>query len=77
MPKTVDTRGRLRVCNNPNPWGFWGLRTIVAYSHSSSQCLLVSAVFGMVTSLHPTSFLMIFILVVIYSKRLFLLFYEN
>ena len=36
---------------------FWGLRKIVAYSHSSSQCLLVPTVFGMVSSLHPTSFL--------------------
>ena len=45
---------------------FWGLRKIVACSHSSSQCLLVSAVFGTVSSLHPTSFLMIFILVYIY-----------
>ena len=27
------------------------------------QCVLVSPVFGMVSSLHPTSFLMIFILV--------------
>ena len=44
---------------------FWGLRKIVAYSHSSSQCLLVSTVFGTVSSLHPTSFLMIFILVYI------------
>ena len=44
---------------------FWELRKIVACSHSSSQCLLVSIVFGTVTSLHPTSFLMIFILVVI------------
>ena len=43
---------------------FWGLRKIVACSHSSSQCLLVSAVFGTVSSLHPTSFLMIFILVI-------------
>ena len=43
---------------------FWGLRKIVAYSHSSSQCLLVPTVFGTVSSLHPTSFLMIFILVV-------------
>ena len=42
---------------------FWGLRKIVAYSHSSSQCLLVPTVFGTVSSLHPTSFLMIFILV--------------
>ena len=39
---------------------FWGLRKIVACSHSSSQCLLVSTVFGTVSSLHPTSFLMIF-----------------
>ena len=37
--------------------GFWGLRTIIAYSHSSSQCLLVSIVFDTVSSLHPTSFL--------------------
>ena len=36
---------------------FWGLRKIVACSHSSSQCLLVSTVFGTVSSLHPTSFL--------------------
>ena len=36
---------------------FWGLRKIVACSHSSSQCLLVSAVFGTVSSLHPASFL--------------------
>ena len=42
---------------------FWGLRKIVACSHSSSQCLLVSTVFGTVSSLHPTSVLMIFILV--------------
>ena len=43
---------------------FWGLRKIVACSHSSLQCLLVSTVFGTVSSLHPTSFLMIFILVI-------------
>ena len=42
---------------------FWGLRKIVACSHSSLQCLLVSTVFGTVSSLHPTSFLMIFTLV--------------
>ena len=36
-----------------------GLRKIVACSHSSSQCLLVPTVFGTVSSLHPTSFLMI------------------
>ena len=35
-----------------------GLWKIVAYAHSSSQCLLVSTVFGTVSSLHPTSFLM-------------------
>ena len=34
---------------------FWALRKIVACSHSSLQCLLVSTVFGMVSSLHPTS----------------------
>ena len=34
----------------------WGLRKIVACSQSSSQCLLVSTVFGTVSSLHPTSF---------------------
>ena len=34
---------------------FWGLRKIVACSHSSSQCLLVPTVFGTVSSLHLTS----------------------
>ena len=34
---------------------FWGLRKIVACSHSSSQCFLVSRVFDTVSSLHPTS----------------------
>ena len=48
---------------------FWGLRKIVACSHSSSQCLLVSTVFGTVSSLHPTSFLMIFILVILYIVK--------
>ena len=43
---------------------FWGLRKIVACSHSSSQCLLVSTVLGTVSSLHPTSFLS-FVLVII------------
>ena len=42
-----------------------GLRKIVACSQSSSQCLLVSIVFGTVSSLHPTSLLMIFILVLL------------
>ena len=39
------------------------VRRIVACSQSSSQCLLVSTVFGTVSFLHPTSFLMIFTLV--------------
>ena len=58
----------MRACNNlPQPpktkdVGI-GLRKIVACSHSSSQCLLVSTVFGTVSSLHPTSLLMIFTLV--------------
>ena len=39
-----------------------GLRKIVACSQSSSQRLLVSIIFGTVSSLHPTSFLMIFTL---------------
>ena len=43
--------------------GFWGLRKIVACSQSS-HCLLVSIVFGAVSSLHPTSFLMIFTLII-------------
>ena len=33
-----------------------GVRKFVACSHSSSQCLLVSTDFGMVSFLHPTSF---------------------
>ena len=47
---------------------FWGLRKIVACSHSSSQCLHVSTVFGTVSSLHPTSFLMIFTLVYVHAQ---------
>ena len=46
--------------------GFLGFGKIVACSHSSSQCLLVSTVLGMLLSLHPTSFLMIFILSLVY-----------
>ena len=37
-----------RACNNilqTNPYSFWGLQKIVACSHCSSQCLLVSTVF--------------------------------
>ena len=50
--------------------GFWGLQKIVACSQTSSQCLLVSIVFGTVSSLHPISFLMIFTLVAIYMYSL-------
>ena len=42
-----------------------GLRKIVACSQSSLQCLLVAILFGTVSSLHPTSFFMIFILVLL------------
>ena len=45
-----------------------GLQKIVTCSQSSSQCLLVSTVFGTVSSLHPISFLMIFTLVTLYSS---------
>ena len=47
----------------PNPYilAFGGC----SYSSLHAQCLLVSTVFGTVSSLHPTSFLMIFILVYI------------
>ena len=53
---------------------FWELRKIVACSPSSSQCLLVPTVFGTVSSLHPISFLMIFILVDIAPDHLAMLF---
>ena len=42
---------------------FSGVAEDCCILYSTSQCLLVSPVFGMVSSLHPTSFLMIFILV--------------
>ena len=42
-----------------------GLRKIVACTQPCLRCLLVSIVFGTVSSLHPTSFLMIFILVLL------------
>ena len=75
MPKTGDTRSHceveLTVCNNlPQPpslhLGFGGCGRLLHTVNSTSQCLLVSPVFGTVSSLHPTSFLMIFILVYIY-----------
>ena len=67
MPKTVDIRiasTARRIESMQQSFAtqslhlaFWGLRKIVACSQSFSQCLLVSTVFGMVSSLHPTSFL--------------------
>ena len=71
MPKTSDTRRHceveLTVCNNlPQPLSlFGGCGRLLHTVNSTSQCLLVSLVFGTVSSLHPTSFLMIFILVYI------------
>ena len=67
MPKTVDTRrieSMQQSSATPKKQDVGiGLRKIVACSQSSSQCLLVSTVFGTVSSLQPTSFLLIFILV--------------
>ena len=53
MQKTVDTRRRSESMQQSSTTqslylGFWGLRKIVAFSHSSLQCHLVSRVFGMV-----------------------------
>ena len=46
----------MRACNNlPQDVGI-ELRKIVACSHSYSQCLLVSTVFGTMSSLGPTSY---------------------
>ena len=51
MPKTVETRRHcevgVRACNSLLQH---------ALDQSSSQCLLVSTVFGMVPSIHSTSF---------------------
>ena len=67
MPKTGDTRRHceveLTVCNNPPqppPYisFFGGCRRLLHTVNSTLQCLLVSPVFGMVSSLYPTSFLM-------------------
>ena len=69
VPKTSNTRRPckvgLRVCNNilqPPLYisVFWGLRKIVAYSQSY---LAGPSCFGTVSSLYPSSFLMIFTLV--------------
>ena len=73
VPKTVDTRSHckvwLRACNNlpqPPPYiSFFGGcgRLLHALNHTL-QWLLVSTVFGTVSSLHLNSFLMIFTLVI-------------
>ena len=69
VPKTVETRRHCESMQQSSATpslhlGFWGLRKIVACSQSTSQCLLVSTVFGTLSSLH-SSFLMIFTLVYI------------
>ena len=46
---------------------FWSLRKIVGCSHSSSQCL-VSTVFGTVSSIHPTSFLIFMLVILTFSN---------
>ena len=67
VPKTGDTRRHceveLTVCNNlPQPpktrCREGGCGRLLHTVNSTSQCLLVSPVFGTVSSLHPTSFLM-------------------
>ena len=68
VPKTVDTRSHckvgLRACNNlpqPPPYilAFWGCGRLLHALNPTLQWLLVSTVFGTVSSLH----LMIFTLV--------------
>ena len=74
VPKTVDTRSHckvwLRACNNlpqPPPYisVFWGCGRLLHALNHTLQWLLVSTVFGTVSSLHLISFLMIFTLVYI------------
>ena len=74
VPKTVDTRKHckvgLRACNNlpqcpPYIFVFRGCGRLLHALNPTSQCLLVSTVFGTVSSLQPTSFLLIFTLVLI------------
>ena len=74
MPKTVESRShckvRLRACNNlpqPPPYisVFWGCGRLLHALNLTLQWLLVSTVFGMVSSLHLISFLMIFTLVIL------------
>ena len=74
VPKTVDTRKHckvgLRACNNlpqPSPYifVFRGCGRLLHALNPTLQCFLVSTVFGTVSSLHLTSFFMIFTLVYI------------
>ena len=74
VPKTVDTRSHckvwLRACNNllqPPPYisFFWGCGRLLHALNHTLQWLLVSTVFGTVSSLHLISFLMIFTLVIL------------
>ena len=62
MSKTVDIiqegRSESMQQSSKNQDVGIGLRKIVTYSHTSSQCLLVSTVFGTVS--YPTSFLYLF-----------------
>ena len=78
MPKTVDTRKHckvgLRACNNlPQPppyiFVFRGCGRLLHALNPTLQCFLVSTVFGTVSSLHLTSFLMIFTLVYQQPRR--------
>ena len=78
VPKTVDTRKHckvgLRACNNlPQPplyiFVFRGCGRLLHALNPTLQCFLVSTVFGTVSSLHLTSFLMIFTLVYVQSYR--------
>ena len=55
--KKEGTASARRIESMQHSSSLWGLRKIVACSQSPSQCLLVSTVFGAVSSLHPTSFL--------------------
>ena len=69
MPNTVDTRKHckvgLRACNNllqPRKTKMYrgGCRRLLHALNPTLQCVLVSTVFGTVSSLHLTSLLMIF-----------------
>ena len=71
VPKTIENkkalRGGLRACNNlpqPPPYimVFGGCGKLL-HALNPSQCLLVSIVFGTVSSLHPISFLHLYIYV--------------